>query len=73
MKVKSLAELNNQVKDESIALTNAGFTNPFKAEAQALAVWCANCWTKAGELEALGTLITAEEAIAQMPIYTAGV
>lgn len=51
------------------ARSYAGFTNPFKAEAQALSVWCANCWIKAGELEALGTPMTVEEVLAQMPIY----
>ena len=51
------------------ARSYAGFTNPFKAEAQALSVWCANCWIKAGELEALGTQMTVEEVLAQMPAY----
>ena len=51
------------------ARSYAGFVNPFQAEAQALAVWCAECWVKAGELEALGAEMTAEEVIAEMPIY----
>lgn len=53
------------------ARSYAGFENPFQVEAQALAVWCANCWTKAGELEALGTPMTVEEVLAQMPVYGA--
>lgn len=51
------------------ARSYAGYPNPFQAEAQALAVWCANCWIKAGELEAIGTPMTAEEVIAQMPVF----
>lgn len=51
------------------ARSYAGFVNPFQTESQALAVWCAECWVKAGELEALGTEMTAEEVIAEMPIY----
>lgn len=51
------------------ARSYAGFVNPFQAEAQALAVWCANCWIKAGELEALGVPMTVEEVMAQMPEY----
>lgn len=53
------------------ARSYAGYTNPFQSEAQALAVWCANCWIKAGELEALGTTITVEEVLAQMPVFGA--
>lgn len=53
------------------ARSYAGFTNPFQAEAKALSEWCANCWLKAGELEALGTPMTVEEALAQMPVYGA--
>ena len=53
------------------ARSYAGFENPFQSEAQALAAWCANCWLKAGELEALGTVMTAEEVLAQMPVYGA--
>lgn len=51
------------------ARSYAGYTNPFQEEAQALAVWCANCWKKAGELEALGTVASVEEVLAQMPGY----
>lgn len=51
------------------ARSYAGYANPFQAEAQALAVWCANCWIKAGELEAIGTPMTVEEVLAQMPVF----
>lgn len=51
------------------ARSYAGYVNPFQVEAQALAVWCANCWIKAGELEALGTPMTVEEVLAQMPVF----
>lgn len=51
------------------ARSYAGFTNPFQAEAQKLAVWCAECWKKAGELEATGNVYTVEEVLAQMPVY----
>lgn len=51
------------------ARSYAGFTNPFQAEAKALSVWCANCWLKAGELEATGNIYTVEEVLAQMPVY----
>lgn len=47
----------------------AGYVNPFQVEAQALAVWCAECWKKAGELEASGNVYTVEEVLAQMPVY----
>lgn len=47
----------------------AGYENPFQAEAQALAVWCATVWQKAGELEALGKVMTVEEVLAQLPVY----
>jgi len=55
------------------ARSYVGFTNPFQVEALALAVWGANCWTKAGELEALGILFTIEEVLAEMPIYQGGI
>jgi hypothetical protein len=51
------------------ARSYAGFENPFQAEAQSLAVWCSNCWLKADELEALGTVMTVEEVLAQMPTF----
>ena len=51
----------------------AGYINPFQTEAQNLSIWCANCWVKAGEIEAevvAGTraMPTVEEVIAEMPI-----
>ena len=51
------------------ARSYAGYVNPFQAEAQALAVWCAECWKKAGELEASGVVYTVDEVLAQMPVY----
>ena len=33
------------------ARSYAGFENPFQAEAQSLAVWCANVWAYMGDLE----------------------
>lgn len=51
------------------ARSYAGFVNPFQVEAQKLAVWCAECWKKAGELESTGIVYTAEEVLAQMPVY----
>ena len=53
------------------ARSYAGFENQFQREAQALAVWCASCWLKAGELEALGAPMTVDEVLAQMPVYGA--
>ena len=53
------------------ARSYAGYVNPFQSEAQALAVWCAECWKKAGELEATGNVYTVEEVLAQMPVYGA--
>jgi len=32
------------------ARSYAGFVNPYKAEAQKLAVWASNCWFKFGEI-----------------------
>ena len=52
------------------ARSYAGFANPFQAEAQALAVWCAECWAKAGELEATGKVYTVDEVLADMPTYS---
>ena len=51
------------------ARSYAGYVNPFQAEAQSLAVWCAECWKKTGELEATGNVYTVEEVLAQMPVY----
>lgn len=51
------------------ARSYAGFENPFQREAQALAVWCASCWKKAGELEAAGVVYTVEEVLSEMPEY----
>lgn len=53
------------------ARSYAGYVNPFQVEAQALSVWCANCWIKAAELDSLGTPMTVEEVIAQMPVFGA--
>ena len=53
------------------ARSYAGFDNPFQTEAQALAVWCANCWLVAGQMEASGEVYTVEEVLAQMPAYGA--
>lgn len=51
------------------ARSYAGYVNTFQSEAQALAVWCSECWKKAGELEATGNVYTVEEVLAQMPSY----
>jgi len=51
------------------ARSYAGYINPFQAEAQSLAVWCTQCWIKAGELEVVGTVMTVDEVLAQMPVY----
>lgn len=51
------------------ARSYAGYVNPFQSEAQALAVWCAECWKKAGELEVAGNVYTVAEVLAQMPVY----
>lgn len=47
-----------------------GFDNYFRVEAESLAKWCADCWAKAGQLEATGEIYTAEEVLALMPKYT---
>lgn len=47
-----------------------GFDNYFRAEAESLAKWCADCWAKAGELESSGEVYTADEVLALMPEYT---
>ncbi len=56
------------------ARSYAGFTNPYKAEAQKLAVWASNCWVKAGEIEAdvqAGNreMPTIDEVLSELPIY----
>ena len=56
------------------ARSYAGYSNPFQSEAQALALWCADCWAKAGEIEAdveAGNreLPTVDEVIAELPVY----
>ena len=38
-------------------------------EAIKLSQWYLKCWAKASELEALGTVMTVEEVLAQMPVY----
>jgi hypothetical protein len=52
----------------------AGYTNPFQAEAQALAVWASNCWVVAGQIEAdvqsgVRTMPTVDEVLAELPVY----
>lgn len=51
------------------ARSYVGFENPFQTEAQALAVWCANCWLVAGQMEASGEAYTVEEVLAQIPEF----
>lgn len=51
----------------------AGYANSFQAEAQVLAIWAADCWVKAGEIEqeviaGVRELPTIEEILAEMPI-----
>lgn len=50
----------------------AGYENPFQTETQKMAIWAANCWVKAGEIEAevlggLRGIPTIEEVLAEMP------
>lgn len=52
------------------ARSYAGYENQFQTEAQSLAIWCASCWKKAGEIEALGKTVSIEEVLAQMPAYS---
>ncbi len=52
----------------------AGYTNPFQAEAEAMAVWASNCWVKAGEIEAdvlagNRSMPTVDEVLLEMPVY----
>lgn len=52
-----------------------GFDNPFRAECEALALWCANCWTKARDIESAvinGDIAqpTKEQILAEMPTFT---
>jgi len=56
------------------ARSYAGYDNPFKDEAVRLATWCANCWAKAGEIEAdveAGNrpMPTVEEVLSELPAY----
>jgi len=44
-------------------------TSPFYAECVAIGDWIDACWLKCHELLALGEMLTAEELIAEMPIY----
>ncbi len=58
------------------ARSYAGYTNPFQAEAQALATWCADCWTAAATIQAdaeAGNRImpTSDEVLAELPVYGA--
>jgi hypothetical protein len=51
-----------------------GYENPYQDEAQKLAVWCSDCWAKAGEIEAdvlAGNreMPTVDELIAELPVY----
>jgi len=57
------------------ARSYAGYKNPFQQEAQSLAVWAANCWLKAGEIEAdvkAGNreMPTVEEVLSEMPLFS---
>jgi len=56
------------------ARSYAGYTNPFQAEAQKLAVWASDCWVVAGNIEydvqtGLRAMPTADEVIAELPVY----
>ena len=56
------------------ARSYAGYTNQFQTEAQSLAVWGANCWAVAGQIESdvtAGTRAfpTAEQVLLEMPAY----
>jgi len=58
------------------ARSYTGYTNPFQAEAQALATWCADCWTTAGAIQAdveagNRAMPTVEEVLAELPVYGA--
>ena len=50
----------------------AGYANSFQTEAQVLAIWAADCWAKAGEIEqdvitGKRQLPTVNEILAEMP------
>ncbi len=56
------------------ARSYAGYTNPFQAEAQALATWCADCWATAGTIQAdveagNRAMPTVDEVLAELPVY----
>jgi len=56
------------------ARSYAGYTNQFQTEAQSLAVWGANCWAVAGQIESdvtAGTRAfpTVEQVLLEMPAY----
>ena len=58
------------------ARSYAGYTNPFQTEAQALALWCADCWAKAGAIEAdveAGNrpMPSVEDVLSELPVYGA--
>lgn len=51
----------------------AGYANPFQAEAQYLAVWGANCWVKAGQIQAdveagKRPMPTVDQVLEEMPV-----
>lgn len=54
------------------ARSYAGYANPFQVEAQSLAVWGANCWAKAGQIDldvsnGKRPMPTVEEVLSEMP------
>ena len=56
------------------ARSYAGYANPFQAEAQALATWCADCWATAGTIQAdveAGNrdMPTVDEVLSELPVY----
>jgi len=86
---KARTEVNNAIQNlldttaQSLRYDNimsarsyTGYVNPFQTEAQTLAVWAANCWVKAGQIEAdvvagPRAMPTVDEVLAELPVYGA--
>ena len=74
---KSLDAKAQELRYDNImsARSYAGYVNPFQPEALALANWSADCWVKAGEIEAAvragsRSMPTVGEALSEMPVFS---
>jgi len=56
------------------ARSYTGYENPFKVEAEKLAIWASNCWLKAGEIEAAvkaekRAMPSVDEVLSELPAF----